>query len=316
MTISGEIQDSFGQTLGEDTTLTFKTGPAQAYLTGPSDPFVTLDPSSSKPLYTLYSVNYSQVRVRAFSVTPDDWTTYQTYLREYNYNDNPPDPPGRQVLNRTITIEAADDELVETNIDLSEALGAATGQLIVVVDVPQGAISSLLSKLPFGRQERAPRFTTWVQVTQIGLDAFVDHSEMVAWATSLQSGAPLADVELRLLGSDGTATTDDAGVARFALPTQSAPVLLGTRVMTPPCCHRAPTIGVTVAGLNAPYKMNSAGMSLMIARCTGPVKRFMSRLVAPSRRQTGWRCWPAGRESSHSISGYRSTGQFDHRWQH
>ncbi len=228
VTVAGAIQDVFGQTLGDDATLTFKTGPAQAYLTGPNAPFITLDPSSTKPLYTVYSVNYTQVRVRAFQVTPDDWSAYQTYLREYNYQDNPPDPPGRQVLNKTITIEAADDELVETNIDLSEPLDGATGQLIVVADVPQGALSSLLSKLPFGRQQQAPRITTWVQVTQIGLDAFVDQNEMVAWATALQDGAPLANVALSLLNSDVTATTDDAGIARFALPTQAAPVLLGS----------------------------------------------------------------------------------------
>ncbi len=32
----------------------------------------------------------------------------------------------------------------------------------------------------------------WVQVTQIGLDAFADHSEMVVWTTALKDGAPLA----------------------------------------------------------------------------------------------------------------------------
>jgi uncharacterized protein YfaS (alpha-2-macroglobulin family) len=228
VTVSGALQDQFGQTLGDDTTLTFETGPAQAYLTGPNSPFITLDPSSTAPLYTVYSVNYSQVRVRAFSVTPNDWSAYQAYLRDSNYGDNPPDPPGRQVLNETMTIEAAEDTLVETNIDLSEALGGPTGQLIVVVDVPQGAISSLLSKLPFGRQPQAARLVTWVQVTQIGLDAFVDHSEMVAWATALRDGTPLNNVQLQLLNSDVTATTDDAGVARFALPDQPAPVLLGT----------------------------------------------------------------------------------------
>lgn len=226
--VSGTTQDIFGQTLGEDVTLTFKTGPAQAVLTGPNEPFITLDPSSSKPLYTIYSVNYSEVRVRAYSVSPEDWSDFQAYLREYNYDDNPPDPPGKEVLNRTITIEAADDELVETNIDLSEALDGPTGQLVVVVDVPQSALATLMSKLPFGRQPQAPRYTTWVQVTQIGLDAFVDHSEMVAWATALQDGTPLANVELSLLGTDVNATTDDAGLARFALPSQAAPVLLGT----------------------------------------------------------------------------------------
>ncbi len=34
----------------------------------------------------------------------------------------------------------------------------------------------------------------WVQVTQIGLDAFSDHTELLAWTTSLQDGEPLSGV--------------------------------------------------------------------------------------------------------------------------
>ncbi|MEZ4859672.1 MAG: alpha-2-macroglobulin family protein [Caldilineaceae bacterium] len=232
VTVPASTQDIFGQTLGEDATLTFKTGPATAYLTGPQQTLVTLDPSSQKPLYTIYSVNYDKVHVRAFAVTPADWPTYQAYLREYGYQEDPPDPPGRKVMDEELPIESAADQLVETDIDLSDALSAATGgvtgQLIVVVDVPKDVLSSLLSKLPFGRQQATPTLRNWVQVTQIGLDAFVDHSEMVAWATALQDGAPLNGVQLSLLNSDVTATTDDAGIARFALPDQPAPVLVGT----------------------------------------------------------------------------------------
>ncbi|MEZ4735145.1 MAG: alpha-2-macroglobulin family protein [Caldilineaceae bacterium] len=228
VTVSGEITDIFGQTLGEAATLTFQTGPATAFLTGPSNNFVTLDPSSSAPIFTIYSVNYDKVRLRAFSVTPDLWPDYQRYLREDAYQENPPDPPGRKVLEEVMTIDAVEDELVETGIDLSEALAGNTGHLIVVVDVPRDLLSSLLSRLPFGRREQIPTIRAWVQVTQIGLDAFVDHSEMVVWATALQDGAPLNSVEVSLPNSDITATTDDAGVARFALPSQPAPVLIGT----------------------------------------------------------------------------------------
>ena len=229
VTLSGTLQDVFGQTLGEDQTLTFKTGPATAYLTGPNQNFITLDPSSSKPFYTVYSVNYEQVRVRAFAVTPADWLAYQAYLRDEAYQEDPADPPGREVLNESVQIETTADQLVETNIDLSAALSGLTGHLIVVVDVPQGMLSSLLSKLPFGRSDGQPqRLLTWVQVTQIALDAFVDHSEMVAWATALKDGTPLNGVALQLLNTDVSATTDVSGIARFALADQSAPLLLGT----------------------------------------------------------------------------------------
>lgn len=227
VTVPGETTDSFGQTLGETQTLTFQTGPATAFLTGPNNNFLTLDPSSSKPLFTIYSVNYDKARVRAFAVTPEVWADYQSYLNNYAYQENPPDPPGQQVLDEVVPIDAVEDELVETNIDLSPALNGGVGHLIVVVDVPSSLLSSLLSKLPFGQRQQTPTVRAWVQVTQIGLDAFVDHSEMVAWATALQDGAPLNNVELTLLNSAVTATTDDTGLARLALPDQAAPVLVG-----------------------------------------------------------------------------------------
>lgn len=227
VTVPGELTDIFGQTLGEPQTLTFQTGPATAFLTGPNNNFITLDPSSSKPVFTIYSVNYDKARVRAFAVTPELWPDYQSYLNNYAYQENPPDPPGQQVMDEVVPIEAVEDELVETNIDLSQALQGSTGQLIVVVDVPSSLLSSLLSKLPFGQRQQTPIIRAWVQVTQLGLDAFVDHSEMVAWATALKDGAPLAQVELSLLKSDVTATTDDTGLARFDLPSQAAPVLVG-----------------------------------------------------------------------------------------
>lgn len=227
VTVPGEITDSFGQTLGETQTLTFQTGPATAFLTGPNNNFLTLDPSSSKPVFTIYSVNYDKARVRAFAVTPELWTDYQSYLNNYAYQENPPDPPGEQVMDEVVPLEAVEDELVETNIDLSQALSGSTGHLIVVVDVPSSLLSSLLSKLPFGQRDQTPTVRAWVQVTQIGLDAFVDHSEMVAWATALQDGTPLSNVALTLLKGDVTATTDNAGLARLALPSQAAPVLVG-----------------------------------------------------------------------------------------
>lgn len=227
VTVSGEITDIFGQTLGETATLTFTTGPATAFLTGPTDSFITLDPSSSAPIFTIYSVNYDKARVRAFAVTPELWPDYQAYLRDYAYQENPPDPPGAKVLEEVVAIETVEDELVETAIDLSEALSGNSGHLIVVIDVPRDLLSSLLAKLPFGQREQIPTVRAWVQVTQLALDAFVDHSEMVVWATGLQDGAPLNGVTVSLLNSDSSATTDDAGIARFDLPSQPAPVLVG-----------------------------------------------------------------------------------------
>ena len=206
--VDGSIQDIFGQTLGKDATLAFKVGSAESVLFGPEETLVTLDPSSDRPVLTVYAINYDRLKVRAYQVGPADWSAFQRYLRDY-YQDKPPEPPGRKVMDDTLRLEAAADALTEVSIDLSPALEGDTGQLIVIVE-PPGARSD---------QDRYWRTVqAWVQVTQIGLDAFADHSEMVAWTTALQDGSPLTGVTIEGDSEQKLAVTGDEGTARFELP--------------------------------------------------------------------------------------------------
>src|SRR5690606_40642216 len=55
----------------------------------------------------------------------------------------------------------------------------------------------------------------------------LDHSNLVAWATALEDGAPLAGVELSLHGSNVTATTGPDGTATLELPSSPAALLIG-----------------------------------------------------------------------------------------
>jgi hypothetical protein len=63
------------------------------------------------------------------------------------------------------------------------------------------------------------RVIAWAQATAIGLDAFVDHSELIGWATRLQDGQPLADVQMTIQPSGVTGTSGADGLARLALKT-------------------------------------------------------------------------------------------------
>jgi uncharacterized protein YfaS (alpha-2-macroglobulin family) len=221
VTVSGQIEDYFGQTLGQDETRTFQTGPAQRFLTGPNRNFVTLDPSAPRPVFSIYSVNYDSVRVRVYGVTPDDWPAFLRWQSEESYKDRPAPPPGEELLSRNLRIEAVEDTLVETQIDLSDYLPNGLGHVIVWVDSPPGLLSSL-----FGRRDYN-RVISWVQGTRIGLDAINDRNTLLAWATALEDGAPLAGVELTLANAGLTATTGDDGTARFELTSKGAPYLIG-----------------------------------------------------------------------------------------
>ena len=216
--VDGAIKDTFGQALGEDTRLTFKVGSAEPALFGPDEILVTLDPASKKPVLTAYAVNYNRLKVRAYQVQPSDWPAFKAYLQEYYRQDDPPEPPGRRVMDETIRLEAAADSLTEASIDLSQALEGETGHLIVVVEP---------AKLQPDERNRYRRVVqAWIQVTQIGMDAFADHSEMVVWATALKNGTPLAGVTIEANAGQQVAVTDDDGTATFDLPDQDTTLLV------------------------------------------------------------------------------------------
>ncbi len=85
--------------------------------------------------------------------------------------------------------------MVETRIDVSKALDGGFGN--VVLD-----IEPTVKKDKYDRT----RVVTWLQATQIGLDAFVDNSELVGFATELKTGKPLAGVDLSIF-PNGKAVT-------------------------------------------------------------------------------------------------------------
>src|SRR4030066_44057 len=71
--VDGDIQDIFGQKLGNDARLTFPIGPAEPLLVGPDSIFIALDPAASKPTFSVYTINYTKLDVKIYAVQPSDW---------------------------------------------------------------------------------------------------------------------------------------------------------------------------------------------------------------------------------------------------
>ncbi|MBK8051663.1 MAG: hypothetical protein IPK16_33990 [Anaerolineales bacterium] len=214
------LTDIYSQTLGFDQIVTFHTGNAESYLTGSQGVLTTLDPTAPQPVFTVYSVNYDKLRVRAYRVTPEDWQPYLEY-RDNFYRDKSAKPPGEEVINTVIDVQGKPDTLTETSIDLSPALGGKPGQLIVVVDKPGSILSLFMPSYDYVVQ-------SWVQSTNIGLDAINDSTQLVAWATRLSDGAPLPETKLELTPSGGQALTAADGLARFELSASPATILVAT----------------------------------------------------------------------------------------
>jgi uncharacterized protein YfaS (alpha-2-macroglobulin family) len=210
--VDGSIKDQFGQTLGSEAQLVFNVGSAPPMLGAGGGNLMVLDPAG-KPRLSVFSINQPAVKVRLYKVAPEDWETFCTYMQGAGGYDataqrKQPLPPGRLVFDKNVEVTAEPDVLTETRIDLSPALDQGVGQVVALV---QPTVMSRESR-------REQTIYKWIQATRIGLNALVDQSTLVGWATSLTTGKPLAEVELSIYNSNSKGRTGDDGIARLQLP--------------------------------------------------------------------------------------------------
>jgi uncharacterized protein YfaS (alpha-2-macroglobulin family) len=217
VTLDRAISDTFKQTLTGERVFTFKVTTAAPRLFTTGQNFAVLDPAGRRA-FTVYSVNYPKLKVTLAKVTPADWTQFRRYQGERARPHGAHTPPGKLVFSEVIEVKAAADELAETSIDLSPALTNGHGQVFVRVD-PAGIP-------PANANNNRQNFVeAWVQATEIGLDAFADKRELVAWANSLTDGKPLAGVEMTVSPDGLAGTTGADGLAH--LPFKAAPETKG-----------------------------------------------------------------------------------------
>ncbi len=192
ITIDGKLQDIYGQTMGQAATATIKTGSAESMMYAQGGFMSVLDPTA-KPAFSIYSTNQANARVKVYRVRPQDWSAYQQYVRYINYDDGKrPVMPGQLISDKVFPIKNVADEVVETRIDLATALNGGFGNVVLDIE-------------PTVRKDKydRTRVVTWIQATKIGLDAFVDNTELVGFATELATGKPLNGVELSIYPNDG-----------------------------------------------------------------------------------------------------------------
>jgi len=207
--VDGRLRDVFGQALGKAVTQRVRVGEPYPGLTGPQGMMV-LDPAGP-PRISVFSHDHARLRVRLHRVGPEHWPAF---VRSgiYRPQDGRPAPlPGTEADARVLTIDAPPGEVTESSIDLTPALRDGVGQVLVAVEAQDGSESARRQSVYF-----------WVQVTRIGLTAFVGR-DLLGWASSLVDGRPLAGARLSLGPADGAAaTTGPDGVATLALPAREA----------------------------------------------------------------------------------------------
>ncbi|HKX33538.1 MAG TPA: hypothetical protein VJ302_38020 [Blastocatellia bacterium] len=87
------------------------------------------------------------------------------------------------------------DEIVETPIDLRPALKNGLGHAVLVIESVSGTG-------PMDGPQVPRLIPTWIQSTEIAVDAFADRAQLLVWANSLKDGRPIEGVQLELIEPD------------------------------------------------------------------------------------------------------------------
>ena len=206
--LSANIRDAFGQTLGAPESRTINVGKARPTLFASGGQLAVLDPTGPRAL-TIHSINYPHLHVRLFRVEPTQWAAF---LESFHARrDRETSPPGTKVFDGEVKVESEADAVAETHIDLTPALDGEVGHVIVEV---QPADRHLNKRT----QPYAPRIYRWVQSTQLGLTAFKDDDQMVAWVTRLTDGKPVEGARVFIEPGGPAVAQTTEGLAVMELP--------------------------------------------------------------------------------------------------
>lgn len=215
--LSAKIRDEFGQTLGAPETQTMKVGTARPTLFASGGQLAVLDPMGAREL-VVHSINYPHLHVRLFRVQPKDWTAFLESF--HTRRGRTTTPPGANVFDQEVKVDAEPDTIAKTRIDLTAALDDGLGHVVVEVRPADRYLADQA-------RQYAPRVYKWVQSTQLGLTAFKDPDQMVVWVTRLSDGKPVESARV-FIGPGGPAVAQTAGgLAVMELP----PRLDGAKAM-------------------------------------------------------------------------------------
>ncbi len=209
VTFPAALPDAFGQTLGKVQKRKFYFREAQPRLMSQYGSMTVLDPSGDRTM-RVFSINHKQLHVKIWKVQPKDWPVYVEWTRKYRWAKQAPAEPGSLVKEYTLDVKGALDEMVETAIPLKPALNqAGHGQVVVqVAGWP----------LPDKKYQRQ-YVHSWIQATDLAVDAMVDNTDLLAWVSRLKDGRSVAKAQVSVLYASVQGSTNDKGLVKLALPT-------------------------------------------------------------------------------------------------
>ena len=229
VSVKAGLQDSFGQVLTQDAAETVVFGPGSPQIYPFSTSVTTLDPLVSSRTVTVSTVEQKRFRERVFAVDVNEWASYRNWymnlqqLNRYQPGANLQVPNWPQLLDRTVTVADAGNGLSATALDLSAQVTGRQRQVVVLVEP--------IDPITADDQWQNHPTTTWVQWTNLGLDAIGDQTSLRTWVTDLRTGSPVSGVSVSMLDGKGiqvgaAITSDRQGLGTIDLTSAAANVLV------------------------------------------------------------------------------------------
>lgn len=220
VTLQPKLASESGQPLGESTEYHFYYKDALAALRSSADMLSVLDRDLNGH-FPFTSINLTGVRARAYRVQPKDWNAYNAFAKAQKPSvfssrlprTEPAGPPGELVFDKTLTIDGVRNQFHANSLDLREALSEdGYGQIMLILEpiVPESDRFLSLDDRPL---------ITWIQVTDLNLNARLLEHEIQARVLSRVDAHPLKDVAISLShNTSAPRHTDADGRASVSLP--------------------------------------------------------------------------------------------------
>jgi len=172
VTIPGGLTDAFGQTLGNNETLTFRFDNSRPQIRQLDRVIATVDPLAEGQSIPVAVMNHDQLRVRLFEVAPENWGGYLAYLETWQrrFDEPLPTPPWVESYDRVIDTDSVEDVLTEVRVDVEPVLGGDPGHVVMIVE-GVGRFAALNPQSQDFWDNRP--VVTWAQATSLGVDMVI-----------------------------------------------------------------------------------------------------------------------------------------------
>jgi uncharacterized protein YfaS (alpha-2-macroglobulin family) len=200
--IPAGLKDEFGNELGKDVALSFKTAPYRASISMTTGHGVI--EAYGDPVYPVYALNAERVLVQAANVPPEAVVPLLTREKVFWTNESVRPGAGAFGMERVLELRVPRNKRQAVPLDLKPVLEERFGLVFVQLD----------TGLP-DKSERYPK--AFVQVTDLGISAKFSPENNEIWVTELRTGQPVADAGIELRddanGVRWTGRTDISGRA-------------------------------------------------------------------------------------------------------